>query len=86
MSGPAGSEVCSNFVEALGLKTLFSALMGKVHSGLVVPTHRLQTVIGFKKAESDSTSFGGHFPYSGNNIVSAFESTFRLNGPNTSVD
>ncbi|KAI6035421.1 hypothetical protein F5J12DRAFT_793305 [Pisolithus orientalis] len=30
MSGPAGSEVCSTFVEALGLKTLFSAFMGKV--------------------------------------------------------
>ncbi|KIJ70518.1 hypothetical protein HYDPIDRAFT_78492 [Hydnomerulius pinastri MD-312] len=29
MSGPAGSEICSNFVEALGLKTLFSAFMGK---------------------------------------------------------
>ncbi|KAF8138718.1 Catenin-beta-like protein [Boletus edulis] len=29
MSGPAGAELCSNFVEALGLKTLFSALMGK---------------------------------------------------------
>ncbi|KAF8558761.1 DUF1716-domain-containing protein [Imleria badia] len=29
MSGPAGSDLCSNFVEALGLKTLFSALMGK---------------------------------------------------------
>ncbi|KAG8218862.1 Catenin-beta-like protein [Butyriboletus roseoflavus] len=29
MSGPTGSDLCSNFVEALGLKTLFSALMGK---------------------------------------------------------
>ncbi|KAI6047141.1 Catenin-beta-like protein [Pisolithus marmoratus] len=29
MSGPAGSEVCSTFVEVLGLKTLFSAFMGK---------------------------------------------------------
>ncbi|KAF9222012.1 DUF1716-domain-containing protein [Gyrodon lividus] len=29
MSGSAGSELCSNFVDALGLKTLFSAFMGK---------------------------------------------------------
>ncbi|KIK30812.1 hypothetical protein PISMIDRAFT_87023 [Pisolithus microcarpus 441] len=29
MSGPTGSEVCSTFVEVLGLKTLFSAFMGK---------------------------------------------------------
>lgn len=36
MSGPAGSDLCASFVEALGLKTLFSALMGKVHSELVV--------------------------------------------------
>ena len=30
MSGAAGSPVCESFIEALGLKTLFSALMGKV--------------------------------------------------------
>ena len=30
MSGPGGSVVCIAFVEALGLKTLFSAFMGKV--------------------------------------------------------
>ncbi|KIK95590.1 hypothetical protein PAXRUDRAFT_374045 [Paxillus rubicundulus Ve08.2h10] len=29
MSGPMGSPLCSNFVEALGLKALFSAFMGK---------------------------------------------------------
>lgn len=29
MSGPAGTASCEAFVEALGLKTLFSALMGK---------------------------------------------------------
>ncbi|KZT12457.1 DUF1716-domain-containing protein [Laetiporus sulphureus 93-53] len=29
MSGPAGTEACEVFVEALGLKTLFSAFMGK---------------------------------------------------------
>ncbi|KAI6119300.1 Catenin-beta-like protein [Pisolithus croceorrhizus] len=32
MSGPAGSEVCSTFVEVLGLKTIFSAFMGLTHS------------------------------------------------------
>jgi beta-catenin-like protein 1 len=30
MSGPDGSPVCTAFIEALGLKTLFSAFMGKV--------------------------------------------------------
>jgi len=30
MSGPAGAPVCEAFVEALGLKTLFIAFMGKV--------------------------------------------------------
>ena len=29
MSGSTGSEICSTFVEALGLKTLFAAFMGK---------------------------------------------------------
>lgn len=32
MSGVAGSAVCEAFIEALGLKTLFSAFMGKVRS------------------------------------------------------
>ena len=32
MSGVAGSAVCEAFIEALGLKTLFSAFMGKVKS------------------------------------------------------
>lgn len=30
MSGTSGSAICEGFVEALGLKTLFSAFMGKV--------------------------------------------------------
>ncbi|EGO01916.1 hypothetical protein SERLA73DRAFT_166428 [Serpula lacrymans var. lacrymans S7.3] len=29
MSGTSGTDICENFVEALGLKTLFSAFMGK---------------------------------------------------------
>ena len=32
MSGPSGTATCEVFVEALGLKTLFSAFMGKVSS------------------------------------------------------
>ncbi|KAI9574458.1 Catenin-beta-like protein [Boletus coccyginus] len=44
MSGPAGSDLCASFVEALGLKTLFSALMGKVHSELVVSASKKQKV------------------------------------------
>lgn len=30
MSGTAGADMCANFVEVLGLKTLFAAFMGKV--------------------------------------------------------
>lgn len=30
MSGPGGAATCESFVEALGLKTLFSAFMDKV--------------------------------------------------------
>lgn len=30
MSGTAGSSICEAFVEALGLKTLFTTFMGKV--------------------------------------------------------
>ncbi len=30
MSGPAGTACCETFVEALGLKNLFSTFMGKV--------------------------------------------------------
>ncbi|KAI0771620.1 Catenin-beta-like protein [Trametes elegans] len=31
MSGPAGTAACETFVDALGLKTLFSSFMGKAH-------------------------------------------------------
>lgn len=37
MSGVAGTAVCEAFIEALGLKTLFSALMGKVTLCLSLP-------------------------------------------------
>lgn len=30
MSGPSGTAVCETFVEALGLKSLFTTFMGKV--------------------------------------------------------
>lgn len=33
MSGPAGTSCCETFVEALGLKSLFSTFMGKVCAG-----------------------------------------------------
>lgn len=35
LAGPAGTKCCETFVEALGLKSLFSAFMGKVR--LLVP-------------------------------------------------
>ena len=44
-----------------------------------------QTAVGLQKAEGDSARFRGHFPYSGNNIIPAFESPFRLDGPNALV-
>lgn len=34
MSGPDGAPVCNAFVEALGLKTMFMAFMGKVYISL----------------------------------------------------
>lgn len=34
MSGPAGSASCEAFIDALGLKTLFAAFMGKVNRQL----------------------------------------------------
>lgn len=30
LAGPAGTKCCETFVEALGLKTIFSSFMGKV--------------------------------------------------------
>jgi hypothetical protein len=36
MSGPEGAPVCNAFVEALGLKTIFTAFMGKVWILLLV--------------------------------------------------
>lgn len=44
MSGQAGTESCETFVEAMGLKYLFSALMGKVRSltsSVTIPRHSL---------------------------------------------
>lgn len=35
MSGPAGTACCETFVDALGLKTLFSTFMGKVHATML---------------------------------------------------
>lgn len=41
-----------------------------------------QTALDLQKAKSDSASFGGHFPSSGNNVIPAFKSPFGLDGPN----
>lgn len=38
MSGPTGSASCEAFIEALGLKTLFAAFMGKVNHHLRLPS------------------------------------------------
>lgn len=37
MSGPAGTAACETFVEALGLKNLFSTFMGKVRVSWIIP-------------------------------------------------
>ena len=65
MSGPQGVEVCNAFVEALGLKTLFSAFMGKTSkkgkSTTTLPdSEDINHILGiisslFSNLESDST-------------------------------
>ncbi|KAF6762278.1 Catenin-beta-like protein [Ephemerocybe angulata] len=64
MSGPNGSAVCTAFVEALGLKTLFSAFMGKTKKGkagtTLPPSEDIGHILGivsslFSNLESDST-------------------------------
>lgn len=47
MSGQAGTESCDTFIEAMGLKYLFSALMGKVRSTLFYSDSRLINTLYF---------------------------------------
>jgi beta-catenin-like protein 1 len=65
MSGPGGGAVCEGFIEALGLKTLFAALMGKNNkkSKSAAPASTTETthILGvisslFSNIESESTS------------------------------
>ncbi|XP_006460303.1 hypothetical protein AGABI2DRAFT_220238 [Agaricus bisporus var. bisporus H97] len=46
MSGPHGFAVCMSFIEALGLKTLFSALMGKKKTASAPPSEDTSHVLG----------------------------------------
>ncbi|KAH6914867.1 Catenin-beta-like protein [Coprinopsis sp. MPI-PUGE-AT-0042] len=65
MSGPQGVEVCNAFVDALGLKTLFSAIMGKVSkkgkgTTTLPDSEDVNHILGiisslFSNLESDST-------------------------------
>jgi beta-catenin-like protein 1 len=63
MSGPDGGPVCTAFVEALGLKMLFSAFMGKVKKGkssALPPAEDIGHILGvvsslLSNLESDST-------------------------------
>lgn len=63
MSGPHGGSICTAFVEALGLKTLFSAFMGKVKKGkssALPPPEDVAHILGIMSSllshlESDST-------------------------------
>ena len=53
MSGPAGSASCEAFIEALGLKTLFAAFMGKVnHRFRLLLEHLNKLVQNSKKPTS----------------------------------
>jgi hypothetical protein len=86
MSGPMGSQLCSNFVEALGLKTLFSAFMGKVNSWMfyaLEPTYTRLVLLGLEEAKNHGTSFRRHFSHSGHHLVLTLKPFFRLDGPNT---
>ncbi|KAF9453073.1 DUF1716-domain-containing protein [Macrolepiota fuliginosa MF-IS2] len=48
MSGPKGSDICAAFVEALGLKTLFSIFMGKAQKkkNTTAPPEDLSHILG----------------------------------------
>ena len=67
MSGPAGTTACETFVEALGLKTLFSSFMGKVCRFTTRPQliHPAGLWLGEQKAEGQcrSCSFRGHIAH-----------------------
>lgn len=52
MSGPAGSASCEAFIEALGLKTLFAAFMGKVNQHSRLLLELLQLNIDFRVPKS----------------------------------
>lgn len=61
MSGPAGTQCCEVFVEALGLKSLFSTFMGKVSKKNKTQTEDISHTLGivsslFSNLASDSAA------------------------------
>ena len=53
MSGAASTPICEAFIEALGLKTLFSAFMGKVFAACLIYEFVELTCHLGQKAEDD---------------------------------
>lgn len=79
MSGPQGSNICTAFVEALGLKTLFSAFMGKachyvcILKGIVSLTG---TFSGTEEESCISPSLRRHVAYPWHHLILAHQPPF----------
>lgn len=82
MSGAAGTEACETFVEAQGLKYLFSTFMGKVGGHAIVYAWGLMRVfhiVARQEAEnSRDLSVGRHITYTWNHVFLVFQSRIRL--------
>lgn len=88
MSGSAGSASCEAFVEALGLKTLFSALMGKVSAIYVhlriffdhfwLQTSKKQIASGGTSTSEDTSHILGILSSLFSNIASETPARVRL--------
>lgn len=72
MSGPAGTACCETFVEALGLKNLFSTFMGKV---TCIVSYNCAVVDSITGVEEEQNTDGGHLTYSRNRIVVILQSS-----------
>lgn len=60
MSGRGGSAACETFVEALGLKTLFAALMGKAMNSYTYVDPVLTFSPGSKEIEGHKRTVNDH--------------------------
>ena len=62
MSGPAGTAACETFVDALGLKTLFSSFMGKVPEFQHLSLRDIHDYICIRQAGSKKQMWGTQLP------------------------